>query len=48
MINTRSLKRHLPYILKDKNLKEKDLLCLIEIQVCRENDVFDIKQQLDT
>ena len=27
---------------------ENDLLYLIEIQVCNENDVSDIKQQLDT
>ena len=27
---------------------ENDLLCLAEIQVCRENDVSDIKEQVDT
>ena len=27
---------------------ENDLLCLTEIQVCHENDVYDIKQQLHT
>ena len=26
---------------------ENDLLCLTEIQICPENDVSDIKQQLD-
>ena len=27
---------------------ENDLLCLTKIQVCRENDMSDIKQQFDT
>ena len=27
---------------------KNDLLCLAEIQVCCESDMFDIKQQLDT
>ena len=48
LLNTRSLRRHLQDIVKDKNLMENDLLYLIEIQVCNENDVSDIKQQLDT
>ena len=48
LLNTRSLRRHLQDILKDKNLMENDLLCLTEIQVCHENDLSDIKQQLDT
>ena len=48
LLNTRSLKRYLQDIVKDKNLMENDLLYLIEIQVCNENDVSDIKQQLGT
>ena len=41
-------KIHLQDTLKDKNLMENDILCLTEIQVCHENDVSDIKQQLNT
>ena len=48
LLSVRSLRRHLQDILKDKDLMENDLLCLKEIQVCHENDVSDIKQQLDT
>ena len=48
LLNTRSLRRHLQDIAKDKNLMENDLLCLTETQVSHENDVSDIKQQLDT
>ena len=48
LLSTRSLRRHLQDILEDKNLMENDLLCLTEIQVCHENDLSDIKQQLDT
>ena len=48
LLNIRSLRIHLQDILKDKNLMENDLLCLTEIQICPENDVSDIKQQLDT
>ena len=48
LLNISSLRRHLQDIVKDKNLMENDLSCLAKIQVCRENDVSDIKQQLDT
>ena len=47
LFNTRFLRRHLQDILK-YILMENVLLCLAEIQVCHENDVSDIKQQLDT
>ena len=48
LLSTRSLRRHLQDIVKDKNLMENNLLCLREIQTCHENDMSDIKQQLDT
>ena len=48
LLNTRSLRRHLQDTVKDKNLMENDLLGLTKILVCRENDISDIKQQLDT
>ena len=48
LLNTRPLRRHLQDISKDKNLMENDLLRLIEIQFCLENDISNIKDKLDT
>ena len=47
LLNTRSLRRHVQDIAKDKNLMENDLLCLTEVQICQQNNLADIEQQLD-
>ena len=45
--NTRSLRRHVQDIAKDKNLMENDILCLTEVKIGQQNNLADIEQQLD-
>lgn len=48
LLNTRSSRRLAQDTVKDENLMENGVLYLTEIQICQENNVSDIEQQLDT